>query len=293
MRSLLLGETLKEPFVSFKKSLACDRILSSQWERTDEPLHPYTTCQTMDSGWCWQVELEKKISRGYVYSSVFATDEQAEEEFRRKNPKAGPVRVSKYAVGRYERGWVKNVMAIGNSEGFVEPLHSTALGVIAARCQLLSEILVESNRQVPAAHVRLYNRHHGRIWDGARRVLAIQYKFNSSLRTPFWEMCRRDLDLAGAEPMVEYYRQCGPNSVWGPLLTDPVDPFNASAYLSIMVGQKLPTRVTYEASAHERAIWDAEQQRYRSMAMQGLSVAEALAALPPYQSTQTTHPAVS
>jgi tryptophan halogenase len=293
VRSLLLGETLKELFVSSKKSLPCDRIMIGQWERTDEVLHPYTTCQAMDSGWCWQVELEEKISRGYVYSSAFFSDQQAEEEFRRKNPKAGPVRVSKYTGGRYERGWVKNVMAIGNSEGFVEPLHSTALGMIAARCQLLSEILVESNRQVPAAHVRLYNRHHARIWDGTRRVLAIQYRFNTSLRTPFWEMCRREVDLAGAEPIVEYYRQCGPNSVWGPLLTDPVDPFNASAYLTIMVGQKLPTKINYEVSGHERAVWDAEQQRYRSAAMQGLSVAEALAALPPYQPTQMANSAVS
>jgi tryptophan halogenase len=292
-RSLLLGEALKEAFVSFKKSLPCDRIMLSEWERSDEPLHPYTTCETMDSGWCWQIELERKIARGYVYCSDFTSDEKAEEEFRRKNPRAGAMRVAKFTGGRYERGWVKNVVAIGNSEGFVEPLQSTALGVIAARCQLLSEILVESNCQVPAAHVRLYNRHHGRIWDGTRRVLAIQYRFNTSQRTPFWEMCRRDVDLAGAEPIVEYYRQCGPNSVWGPLLTDPVDPFNASAYLTILVGQKLPTKASYEVSAHERAVWDAEQQRYRAAAMQGLSVAEALAALPPYQPTETSNPAVS
>jgi tryptophan halogenase len=282
-RSILLGDALKEPFVSFKKSLPCDRVMIGEWERTDEPIHPYTTCQTMDNGWCWQVELERKISRGYVYCSNFASDEQAEEEIRRKNPKLGPTRILKIAGGRYERGWVKNVVGIGNSEGFVEPLQSTALGVIAARCQLLSEILIESNQQVPTAHVKLYNRHHGRIWEGTRRVLAIQYKFNTSQRTPFWEMCRHDIDLAGAEPIVEYYRQCGPNGVWGPLLTDPVDAFNASAYLTIMLGQKMPTKVMYELSMHERAVWEAEQQRYKTAATQGLGITEALAALPPLQ----------
>jgi tryptophan halogenase len=292
-RSLLLGEALKEPFVSFGKTVPFDRIVLGESERQGEPMHPYTTCRTMDSGWSWQVELERKINHGYVYSAQFASDQQAEEEFRWQRPGLGATRVVRFAPGRYERGWVKNVLAMGNSEGFVEPLHATALGVIAARCQLLCEILVESNQQVPAAHVRLYNRHHGRIWDGIRRVLAIHYRFNTARKTPLWEMCRREVDLAGAEPVVEYYRQCGPNSVWGPVLADPVDPFNSSAYLTILVGQKLPAKTTYQISPAELAGWNEQQQRYRTAAVQGLSIPEAMAAMPAYQSTGAPTVAVS
>src|SRR5205807_7460278 len=57
-RSVLLGQAMKEPFVSFKSSLFCDRAVARGWARTDEPVHPYTTCETMESGWCWQIEHE-------------------------------------------------------------------------------------------------------------------------------------------------------------------------------------------------------------------------------------------
>jgi tryptophan halogenase len=279
-RSVLLGQTFREPFVSFKSTLYCDRAIVGGWERSDEPVHPFTTCQTMDSGWCWQIELENRINRGYVYSSSFISDTEAEAEFRRKNPRLGPTRIVKFVSGRYERGWIKNVVAIGNSGGFVEPLEATALGIIARQSRILCEILMETSRQVPPEHVNQYNNYHARVWDGIRRILSIHYRFNTGQQqTPFWQACKNDVDLAGAEPVVESYSQCGPNSMWGPMLIDPVDPFGPSGYLTLMVGQKLPTKVRYRPSSIERATWDAEQQRYRSAALQGVTVRESLTAL--------------
>ena len=50
-RCELLGKALGEPFVSFDRSLFCDRAVVGGWERTDEPILPYTTAETMDAGW--------------------------------------------------------------------------------------------------------------------------------------------------------------------------------------------------------------------------------------------------
>src|SRR5205085_6173192 len=118
-RSLLLGQTLKEPFVSYKSTLFCSRAVISEWNRTDEPIQPYTTCETMECGWCWRIDHENFISRGYVYSPEFISDSDAEAEFRRKNPRVESTRIVKFVSGRYERCWVKNVIAMGNSAGFV------------------------------------------------------------------------------------------------------------------------------------------------------------------------------
>ena len=278
--SLLLGKTLGEPYVSFKSSLFCDRAVAGGWDRTTEPIHPYTTSEQMDSGWAWQIEHENRINRGYVYSSSFISDEEAEREFRAKNPRVTSTRIVKFASGRYERGWVKNVVAIGNASGFVEPLEATALAVIATRSQLVSQILVECGRQPPPqVQIDFYNSHHARLWDCIRRFLAIHYKCIYDGRTPFWKACENDTDLAGAEQLLEYYQQFGPSGLWGPTLLDPIDPFSMGGYLTILVGQKVPYRPKHAPTAQELQIWNADRQRFRAAAASAMTVKEALSAI--------------
>jgi Tryptophan halogenase len=62
--SLLLGRTFHEPFQSFKASLFCDRAIWGGWQRTDEPIRPYTTAEAMNAGWCWRIDHEFLINRG-------------------------------------------------------------------------------------------------------------------------------------------------------------------------------------------------------------------------------------
>ena len=86
-RSELLGKALEEPYENFAKTLFCDRAVVGGWERGDEPILPYTTAETMDHGWSWQIEHERHVNRGYVYCSEMVSDEEAIAEFRSKNPK--------------------------------------------------------------------------------------------------------------------------------------------------------------------------------------------------------------
>jgi tryptophan halogenase len=80
--SLLLSKALQEPFLSFKPTLFNDRAVWGGWERTDEPIRPYTTAEAMNAGWCWRIDHEFLINRGYVYFNAFLSDEDAEQEFR-------------------------------------------------------------------------------------------------------------------------------------------------------------------------------------------------------------------
>ena len=278
--SLLLGKTLREPFVSFKSSLFCDRAVVGGWDRgPDEVIKPYTTCETMDSGWCWQIEHEARINRGYVYASDFISDEAAEREFRAKNPKVGPTRVVRFVSGRYERCWVKNVVAIGNASGFVEPREATALGVICAQGRLLASSLIDSDRRLRPAVAHEFNDYNARNWDTTRAFIAVHYKYNTRLDTPFWRACQADTDLAGAERVVEHYRQNGPSGFWEASLLDPADSFRMSGYLSMLVGQRVPfERDHLPADAHLKT-WHTRRQRYREAGARGLTVKEALAAI--------------
>ena len=81
-KSVLLGQALGEPFIDYRSTLWCDRAVIGGWDRTIEPIQPYTVAETMTSGWSWRIDHRNRINRGYVYSSGYQTDESAEAEFR-------------------------------------------------------------------------------------------------------------------------------------------------------------------------------------------------------------------
>ena len=54
-RSELLGRALEVPFKSYADTLFCDRAVIGAWRRTDEPIKPYNTAETMYNGWSWQI----------------------------------------------------------------------------------------------------------------------------------------------------------------------------------------------------------------------------------------------
>jgi tryptophan halogenase len=219
------------------------------------------------------------VNRGYVYCSDFISDEDAERELRSKNPGIGPTRVVKFVSGRYRNIWVKNVVAIGNASGFVEPLEATALGVIAIQSWILADSLVDSDRHVRPTQIATYNSYHSRNWESVRSFIAVHYKFNTRLDTPFWRECREKTDLAGAEPAVEIYRENGPSGFWGPTVFDPVDQFKAGGYAALLVGQRVPYRKTYEPTARDLQQWKALRQKHAAAAAKAMSVAETLAAV--------------
>src|SRR5260370_41762422 len=115
---------------------------------TGELIQSYTGAETMDAGWSWRIDHEKLINRGYVYSSDFISDDAAETEFRRKNPKVQKTRGVKFRTGRLRRSWVKNVVAIGNAGGVGEPLEATAIAAICGQTRMLACALVGRGRLV-------------------------------------------------------------------------------------------------------------------------------------------------
>jgi len=279
-RSELLGRALAEPFISYADSLFCDRAVIGGWPRTDEPIRPYTVAETYDAGWCWQIEHETFINRGYVYSSAFVDDDTARAEFLRKNPQvATEPRVVRFRSGRLARNWVGNVVGVGNAVGFVEPLEATALQIICVEAATLAESLLDSQLEPTPTLVDLYNRFNGQAWDDIRDFLAVHYRFNQRLDTPFWRACRSDTALHGAEFLVRFYQENGPSVIAGPQLLHPTNSFGMDGYLALLVGQGVPHGKPYAAPEKERRAWEDKCRLWVSEAGRALTVRQCLEAL--------------
>ena len=93
----------------------------------------------MTAGWRWAIPLTTRIGNGYVYSSRYLDRDQAERELRIAlglTDADGPARHLEMKVGRLERSWTANCLAMGLAQGFIEPLEATALYL--AKCLMLS-----------------------------------------------------------------------------------------------------------------------------------------------------------
>jgi len=280
-RSEIVGRHFGVPWRDFGNALFCDRAVIGFWDRSaEEPVLPYTTVETMNSGWCWRIEHERVVNRGYVYSSRFISDDEARAEYQAKNPKApAEPRVVKFRTGCLEKAWVGNVVAVGNAVGFVEPLEATALQVLAQQCVLLTGSLIASECRPTATMRDLHNKTHTLKWNAVRDFLACHYAFNTRLDTTFWKHCRNETPLGEAAEFVKFYQENGVVPDAAQLLLDPLNAFGAEGHLTMLIGQRVPAKRRYQFSAAALQAWRAQQQKWRTRAQNAMTVEEGLAAI--------------
>jgi tryptophan halogenase len=195
-RGVLINKALGEPFIPFCDSLLCDSAIAMQIPRdvATKDINPYTTATALSAGWVWNIPLYGRDGTGYVYSSAFKSQEDAEKEFRAHlgsaSDQLSPLHI-KMRIGRSRNSWVKNCVAIGLSSGFVEPLESTGIFFIQHGIeQLVADFPDKSfNEEL----VKSYNKAIGNCIDGIRDFLTLHYYASSRCDTPFWQAAMHEL----------------------------------------------------------------------------------------------------
>jgi len=163
-------------------TILTDTALVTRTEYTDKDkeMVSYTNAKGMTAGWQWTIPTWDFISRGYVFSSQFQSQDAAAYEFG-----YGDFKVVNFKNGRRVDAWVDNCISIGLSYGFIEPLESTGLfnthhGILA-----LLDILREGT--LPARFARdRYNFNMAEHMDGWREFVEAHYYYSSRRDTRFW-----------------------------------------------------------------------------------------------------------
>ena len=237
-RSLLIEKALGSKYISYSESLYTDSAVVANAPHSGH-IKPYTTAETMNSGWCWNIPQVDEDHLGYVFSSAFCSVDEAEAELREKNPGVHGLWSLKFRSGRHEEFIKGNVAAVGNSYGFVEPLESTAIFVICRECLILARHFAAIRSNPSVTHS--LNAILGSIWDYIRWFLSIHYRFNDRITTPFWRECRDAVAIDGAAPILSLYQQAAPLTyreggsgfAGGPN-------FDAFGYDALLLGQSVP-----------------------------------------------------
>ena len=187
-RGLIISDALGEPFEPYSEHLLCDKALAVQIPTGEtDKIESYTTSTGLDAGWAWRVPLYSRLGTGYVFSSAFASDDQAITELRRHLdlPDDHPdPRVIAMRIGRSRRAWVKNCIAIGLSGGFIEPLESTSIHFTQMTLRWLIEFFPDRN--INPALGEHYNRVTHNLYDEIRDFIVFHYATSNRTDTPFW-----------------------------------------------------------------------------------------------------------
>ncbi|MGW1894595.1 tryptophan halogenase family protein [Streptomyces sp. NPDC002004] len=190
-RGLLINKTLDEPFESFEDVLPNNRAVAlrvPQPDQAEKGMNPYTTATAMDAGWIWTIPLFGRHGNGYVYSDEFCTPEEAERTLRefaapgQDDLEANHIRMR---IGRNQRSWVNNCVAIGLSSAFVEPLESTGIFFIQHGIEQLVKNFPDERWDPALADD--YNQRVARVLDGVKEFLVLHYRAAQRNDTPYWQ----------------------------------------------------------------------------------------------------------
>ena len=182
---------MKVPYNSFADSLLNDSAVTIVTEREDTT--PSMTLSTaLSCGWAWRIPLTNRFGNGYVFSSRFQSPQDAEEEFRRHLalPESAQFNHLKMRVGHFAKGWEKNVLAVGLSQGFIEPLEATALHFATQSVVDFVSAVDNSTDQAGYSNQTAYNNKLSDRFSCVRDYIELHYLANSRHDTPYWKAAR-------------------------------------------------------------------------------------------------------
>jgi len=196
--SVLMQKALGVGFDSFSESLFNDRAVVMPTPMGDEAALPVETLsKAMSTGWCWKIPLTNRYGNGYVYSSDFISQDDAELEFRRylgtENDEQA-CRHLKMRIGQLQNHWRQNCIGLGLSQGFIEPLEATALHLVQITVELFIAKFEEGG--FTAKHRDEFNQKISARFEGVRDYIVAHYKLNTRNDSEYWRANRDNKHLS-------------------------------------------------------------------------------------------------
>jgi tryptophan 7-halogenase len=231
-RGLLIEDALQTGYEHWNHWLPCDRAAAVPCERTGA-LSSYTRVTAKAAGWQWRIPLQHRIGNGYVYSSNFISDTQAQDELLSSiegKALAEPLKLQ-FSTGRRKRFWNKNCVAIGLSAGFLEPLESTSIHFIQRGIALLLSYFPDRNFNT--ADIDRYNKTVTAEYERVRDFLVLHYGSTERDDSEIWRYCRSVVKPDSLKERIELFRS------HGRLLREDNELFPLQSWLYVFVGQNI------------------------------------------------------
>lgn len=187
--SVLLGDKMQVKFIDRSDHLLTDVAIAVQIPTNENSVvPPYTLATAHQAGWIWDIALTNRRGVGLVYSSAYMDEEQACLKLNRYiggGLENHPWRKINMRVGRREKFWHKNCVAIGLSQGFVEPLEATSILMTDFSADLLCKRFPDSRAAIELLATR-FNQRLLHAWDQTFDFIKLHYCISDRSDSAFW-----------------------------------------------------------------------------------------------------------
>jgi tryptophan halogenase len=206
-KSMLLEQTMGVSFESFNSLLPNDHAWTCHvpYHDKETEMENVTNCTAHNNGWVWNIPLYHRIGSGYVFSSKFISVDDALQEYKDylnsdKMKYHDPARADKLEFrlvkiknGTHDKCWEKNVVGVGLSYAFIEPLESTGLFSVQEMLVLLFQTL--DNQQVNKMHVDWFNYMANLTMQSFKTFVTCHYTLSSRRDTPYWQHVTENIEM--------------------------------------------------------------------------------------------------
>jgi len=153
--------------------------------RIKEKTKFYTESIAMNYGWEFNVYLsDNRVGCGYVFDKHMISVEQAKQEYMKKNSHReflSDFKIIEWEPGRLQNMWQNNVVSLGLSSGFIDPLESNSLSILVAQIRTLSKVLKKEKAE------KIYNKSMGKLFDQVADYIWHHYACTQRNDTEFWK----------------------------------------------------------------------------------------------------------
>jgi len=188
--SILKEKTEK---IMLRDRLICDTAVAAQvlYKDVKKEKVPYTRCEAVDEGWVWSIPVASRIGSGFIFNRQITDIEDAKDFFVKhwdNSIKKENLKTIDWTPYYDKKMWNKNVVSIGLSAGFIEPLESTGLMLamegIYSLCKRIYKNLYNENDQ------DYYNNHMKMFYENSIDFVNMHYLV-SKRKGIFWEKARQ------------------------------------------------------------------------------------------------------
>jgi tryptophan halogenase len=230
-RSLLIGRYEEAGFEDWSRFLSCNSAVAVPSENVGRSLRPYTSATAVGAGWQWRIPLQSRTGNGFVYCDDYlSADEAAAQLLSRLDgaPTRDPIFL-RFKAGRRVKQWHKNVIAVGLSSGFLEPLESTSIHLIqTAITKLLGYF---PSNEISQAVCDRFNDEMAMQYEATRDFLIAHYHLTDRDDTAFWKRNKEMGIPDSLRAKLEVFRHTStvPDYSW--------ELFKQSSWFAVLLGQ--------------------------------------------------------